>query len=72
MFEIGQATLAMIAHVNEQVDTHVATPFPAYLRGHPELSICMDTPVLTLLTKLLDHEKMFEGCDKVYHYMYNT
>ena len=70
MFEIGQAMLAMIAHVNEQVDTKVDTPFPAYLRGHPELFIGIETPVLTILTKLLDHEKMFEGCDKAYHYMY--
>ena len=70
MFEIGQSMVAMIAHVNEQVDTKVDAPFPAYLRGHPELFIGSENPVLTILTKLLDHEKMFEGCDKAYHYMY--
>ena len=70
MFEIGQAMLAMIAHVNEQVDTKVETPFPAYLRGHPELFIGIETPVLTILAKLFDHEKMFEGCDNAYRYMY--
>ena len=61
--------MAMIAHVNEQVGAKVETRFPAYLRGNP-LFIGMETPVLILLTKLLDHEKMFEGCDKAYHYMY--
>ena len=61
--------LAMLVHVNEQVDTKVETPFPAYLRGHPELFIGIETPVLTILTKLLDHEKMFEGCDQACHDM---
>ena len=49
--------------------TKEETPFPSYLRRHPELFIGIETPVLTILTKLLDHEKMFEGCDQVYHYM---
>ena len=69
MFEIGKAMLAMIVHVNDQVDTKVDTPFPAYLRDHPEFFIGIELPVLGILTKLVAHEKMFEGCDQAYHYM---
>ena len=69
MFEIGQAVLAMIAHVNGQIDTKVETPLPAYLRDHPEFFIGIETPVLGILTKLVAHEKMFEGCGQAYHYV---
>lgn len=62
--------LAMLVHVNEQVDTHVDTPFPAYLRGHLELFIGIETPALTIFAKLLDLGQMLEGCDNAYHYIY--
>ena len=69
MVAIGQSMVAMIAHVNEQVDTKVDTPFPAYLRGRPELFSGIQELGIVLAT-LLDRETMVEGCDQTYHYMY--
>ena len=45
------------------------TPFPAYLRGRPELFSGIQELGI-VLTKLLVRENMFEGCDQTYHYMY--